>query len=309
MVTLGAEALDAFPRFSLYNSPYIAHREGRAIDLYPGTTDAPSPVAGTVIETERQRCPSRQYAADHDVLIVVDTGDRLARVLHVEPTVGPGETVAVGDSLGTLIRSGYFAPWVANHVHLGFREYGTDVRRASGSLSLEVGVEIEGVAWDGTGTVVETGETYTILDGPTHPDPGEHYVGLTDESGQFVLDGGMPHYENGGLLPVHEASTEAGNNALLPDPNQPTTGDAVGTGGNPPKAIRFLGTEIGVQDGEELPWQNVRVYANGQEITGLSFFLGRDTIFGKLITRETTFEEGESVEMTLASEDTIGDTR
>ncbi|MFC4548866.1 hypothetical protein ACFO3H_00970, partial [Halorussus sp. GCM10023401] len=35
MVALDAEVLARYPRFSLYNSPYDAHDEGCAIDLYP----------------------------------------------------------------------------------------------------------------------------------------------------------------------------------------------------------------------------------------------------------------------------------
>jgi len=161
MVTLDGDVLARYPRASFYNSPYPAHDAGCAVDLYPDgvaerseatesvsrvaassaadwretagrATRAPSPVAGEVVETRTVRCPPQPYAADNDHLVVVDTGEYLARILHVEPAVEPGDCVDVGDDLGRLVRSGFFAPWVANHIHLGFRERDGDAVRASG---------------------------------------------------------------------------------------------------------------------------------------------------------------------------------
>ena len=294
MVTLGLDVLSRFPRFTRYNSPYAAHREGRAIDLYPRTELAPSPVAGTVESTKTTACPSRPYAAPNDHLIVIDTGARLARVLHVEPTVEPGDTVAVGDPLGPMVRSGYFAPWVDNHLHLGFRDYGTDPVRASGSLRLDVDVPVAGVPWDGTGRVVESGETYAILDRPTHPAPGEAYAGIVEDSGTFALDGGLPHYENGGLVPLAAGTDAAGRTAR--------TAAALFANGDPGRQIRFLGTTLGTASGRELPWAEVSVRANGREITGLSFFFGLETIYAKLICPDVDLEEGARVEVDLTRE-------
>jgi hypothetical protein len=288
MVTLEYDVLRRFPRFSLYNSPYVAHREGRAIDLYPDTNVAPSPVAGTVESTKTTGCPSRPHAVEHDHLVVIDTGERLARILHVDPTVEPGDSVAVGDPLGSMIRSGYFAPWVDNHVHLGFRAYGDDPVRARGSLPVDVDVPIAGTTWDGTGRVVESGETYAILDGPSHPMPGEAYVGITDDSGRFVLDGGLSHYENGGIIPV-DAGSDGEPGRLLANGDSST------------EPIAFLGTSLGSPTGRNLRWQAVRVLANGTAVTGISFFFGLETIYAKLVCPEVSFEEGTTVEVSLAT--------
>jgi hypothetical protein len=92
-VVLPASALDGYRRFSLYNSPFPAHDRGCAIDLYPHGERAPSPVAGTVVDTRTVRAPPKPYAAEHDHLIVVDAGDRLARLLHVDPVVAAGDEV------------------------------------------------------------------------------------------------------------------------------------------------------------------------------------------------------------------------
>ncbi|MFB6109776.1 MAG: hypothetical protein ABEJ60_02725 [Halodesulfurarchaeum sp.] len=267
MVTLGASALDPFPQIARYNSPYAAHRDGRAVDLYPGRSVAPSPVAGTVTETRTTRAPSRPYAADHDHLIVIDTGGALARVLHVEPSVDPGDPVELGDPLGELVRSGYFARWVDNHVHLGFRAEGADPIRASGSLPVELDVPLVGLSWDGTGTVRETGETYAVLDAPTHPNPGSAYVGVADDTGRYVLDGGVPHYETGGVYPVD---------------------------GPGPDDVELLGTRLASATGT-VEWEDVAVRANGRQITGLSLLLGRDGFGAKLVCPEREFEIGEQV--------------
>lgn len=269
---LDEAALAPFPRFALYNSPYAAHRAGHAVDLYPGTDLAPSPVAGTVQETRTTAAPSRPYAAENDHLIVIDTGSELARVLHVDPAVEPGDRVDRGDSLGPLVRSGYFAPWVDNHVHLGFREYGTDPVRASGSLPVELAVPVDGVNWDGTGTVAERGDTYAILDAPTHPDPGTSYVGIADDAGTVALDGGLPHYETGGAHPI---------------------GTTAGT-----ESVSLLGTELG-RGTRTLDWAAVSVRANGTEITGLSFLLERDRAGAKLICPDVDFAVGETVRVTI----------
>ena len=44
-VTVPQRVLEQYYRFSLYNSPFVAHDEGCAIDCYPEGERAPSPVA------------------------------------------------------------------------------------------------------------------------------------------------------------------------------------------------------------------------------------------------------------------------
>ncbi|QCC51378.1 hypothetical protein [Halapricum salinum] len=269
-VTLPESMLAQYRRFTLFNSPYAEHDDGRAVDLYPESERAPSPVAGTVKAIKRVRAPPKDYAAEEDAMLVIDTGESLARILHVDPVVEEGETVEPGDDLGSLIRAGFFAPWVPNHLHLGFREYGTDPFRASGSLPLDVGAEVRPLAWDGTGTVVETGETWARLDSPAHPDPGEYFVGLESDGG--VLDGGLPHYAFGGLLGGGERAEVAG--------------ESVGT----------------VEDGV-VAWDGVTVLANGEAITGLALFCARGSFGIKLVGEDVDFDVGESVSVSVESFD------
>jgi hypothetical protein len=297
MVTVGPRVLERFPRFSLYNSPYAAHEEGCAIDLYPHEGDwrrtgevdgrqsegdvsretaAPSPVSGEVTATRTVSAPPKPYAVEDDHLIVVDTGDHLARILHVDPAVEPGDDVAVGDSLGEMVRSGFFAPWVDNHLHLGFREPDADPLRASGSLPVEVSesVEIAGVPWDGRGRVVAKGETYVVLDAPDHPAPGEQFAGILCDEGS-VLDGGLPHYDGGGVF----------------------DGAVDGNGANGP--VSLVGQHVGTANGRTVAWDDLTVRANGTPITGISLFFARDALGAKLVCPEAEFEVGEEVKIAV----------
>jgi len=294
-VTLPGETISRYRRFSLYNSPFDAHDRGRAIDLYPaaGETVAPSPVAGEVVDTRTVRAPPKPYAAEHDHLIVIDQGDRIARILHVDPTVEPGDHITVGDPLGELVRAGFFAPWVPNHIHLGFRPADADPYRAAGSLRVEPAVGVEPLAWDGAGRVVERGETFVVLDEPAHPDPGEYFVGMAasgldgDDRPLGVLDGGFPHYEGGGLL-----SADAGATAT---PSEPDAGSAAASGSD--RVVTLAGHRVGVATDRHVAWDDVTVLANGEPITGIALFAARDAFGAKLICPETSFGVGDLVKI------------
>ncbi|WP_336326440.1 hypothetical protein [Halovenus sp. HT40] len=268
-VTLGPEVLFQYYRFSLYNSPFTAHDEGCAIDLYPESETAPSPVAGEVIETKTVEAPSKPYAAEHDHLILIDTGEYVARTLHVDPSVEAGDTVAVGDPLGDLVRAGFFAPWVPNHIHLGFRTHEDNPYRASGSLPISVEAELSAVPWDGTGTVTDAGKTWVRLDAPGHPDPGNRFAGV--ESGGGVLDGGFPHYDGGGVL-------AGGTCAELAD------------------------RAIGTLSDRTVSWTECTVLANGTPITGVALFCGRDRLGVKLVDYEMDLSVGEEVTLSIEEE-------
>jgi hypothetical protein len=307
MVTLPGATAARYRRFSLYNSPYPAHDRGRAVDLYPGAGNgAPSPVPGVVRETRTVSAPARPYAVDRDHLVVVDVDDGwtaanapgrdglLARVLHVDPRVERGDRVEAGESLGRMVRSGFFGRWVANHLHLGFRPAGADPRRASGSLPLSVGVDVEAVPWDGTGTVVETGPTHARLDAPAHPAPGERFAAVGSDGG-VPLDGGLVHYAGGGALAPAD-----GPLSLLGTP----VADAPTGDGESPAADRREAASADASRGASertLRWRDVAVRANGSRATGLSLFAARRQFGAKLVFHEGhDFAVGDEVSVSLA---------
>ena len=278
MVSLPASTLARYERLSLFNSPYHAHDRGEAIDLYPDRDDglAPSPVAGVVREVRTTRAPDRPYAADVEYLVVVDVdadsvgadADLLARVLHVAPDVEPGDELAVGASLGTTIRSGYFAPWVDDHVHLELRPREANPVRASGSLPLELDADVTALPWDGTGTVVERGATWIRLDAPRGERKGT-WTGIECAPGA-ALDGGLPHYAGGGALPAWD-------------------GD-----------LSLAGRTVGHAAGRTATWDDVTLLANGRAVTGLSCFLSKGRGWGaKLVCEGHDFAVGERVSLSV----------
>ena len=307
-VTLPPASLAPFRRLSLYNSPYPAHDAGHAIDLYPDTNDGFSPVAGEVLSTRTVRTPAKAYAAAHDHLILVACDDDwcaragvesvVARVLHVDPAVEAGDRIAVGDSLGEMVRSGFFAPWVDNHVHLGFRTPEQNLVRASGSLPVSLPAPPTPLAWDGAGTVVETGETYVVLDSPVHPGrdagwcgivAGDPSAGSAQGAPAGVLDGGLPHYDGGGVLDGGRPHTVGDGGG--PDATAPAPGRAEHAG-----PVSLLGRVVGDRHGRTVTWRDVAVEANGRPAVGLSLFLTRAGPAGvKVVCPGHEFDPGQRV--------------
>lgn len=281
-VRLPRETCDRYARLSLFNSPYPAHDAGHAVDLYPGDERASSPVAGTVRETLATGAPSRPDADADDHLVLVDV-DRaasgldagppvVARLLHVDPAVAAGDRVAVGEDLGRLVDSGYFAPWVDPHLHLGFRDPDRDLRRASGSLPVSLGVDPAPLPWDGQGRVVAAGETWVWLDAPARP-AGE-WAGLAaagpDGSPDPALDGGFPHYAGGGVL---------------------------GPGVDGP--LSLLGTTVGERIGRRAAWHEVEVWLGDAPAVGLSLALARDGSGAKVVAPDHDLAVGDAARVTV----------
>jgi hypothetical protein len=204
-------------RYAFYNSPYPAHRLSTGIDIYPGAgfgDRAGSPVSGRVTLVRKVRAPRGRRFRDHghDTVILLESlknPERVIKILHVEPSVREGDVLETGQTLGTLIRSGYFGYSTAPHIHLEVRRP-EDPLRARGGLCFERLQEI--------GNVSELGS----LEGLVHRCEAEYAEieisgasrwGLQCDAGGTpgVLDGGIPYY---GWLGVHTDATPQGEGSV-----------------------------------------------------------------------------------------------
>lgn len=368
MPVLARESLAQYARLAMYDSPYVAHRQGRAVDLFPGdrsgpeglSVEAPSPVAGRVEAVRSVRAPTKPYADAEDHLVVVavdgnsggvrpslrrppddvrdgpetngDGPDYRARLLHVDPSVDEGDRVEVGEPLGRLVRSGYFAPWVDNHLHLGIRPDDADPVRASGSLSLGLDTTLAAVPWNGVGRVREVKETYVRLDAPRHPTPGNAFAGIEGAPG-VALDGGLPHYRAGGahvadpLAAVEvdavrlagylvgtideddESEEDGDGDGNAPEPADP---ELEGISGPAAEALAAPTDDSGGENGSEndgdgepevgprdVTWGDVEIRANGEPVVGVSLTLGREDAGAKVVAPDHELGRGDRVELSV----------
>ncbi len=187
-------------RISFFNSPYPAHHDYTAIDLYPrrlcGET-APSPVRGEVIKIRRVVCPIGRFfkGSSFDYVILIkslENPDRLIKILHVAPSVKVEEVVELGQDLGVLLRSGYFNFWTEPHIHVEVRSL-SDPLRARGGLKIERLTKIEETEplRNIKGTVVEVKPEYFLIS------LDEAFNnGIPADAGVYkgILDAGLPHY-------------------------------------------------------------------------------------------------------------------
>jgi len=200
-------------RYAFYNSPYPAHRLSTGVDIYPRKgfgEEARSPVSGRVILVRKVKAPKARRFRDHghDTVILLESLEnpgRVIKILHVEPSVQEGDALETGQTLGTLIRSGYFGYSTAPHIHLEVRRP-EDPLRARGGLRLERLQEIGDVPELGSleGLVHRCAAEYSEIE-----ISGASQWGLQCEVGGVpgVLDCGIPYY---GWLGVHTDATPYG---------------------------------------------------------------------------------------------------
>ena len=182
---------------SMTNSPYPPHIVGYAVDIYPSYPYLPAE-RGVVTRVISFLAPrNRPDAEKEDYLININVGNHVLKILHVKPSVKPGDKLYLGDPLGELIISGYLRPWSDPHMHVEVRKKGDELR-ALGSLYLKLTEEALNLAMQGCATttelrVLKTSKSY----------------GLAEVAGQLcadvqgmnaVLDAGLPHYGVGGTI-------------------------------------------------------------------------------------------------------------
>jgi hypothetical protein len=200
---------------SYFNSPYYAHHKATGLDIYssdPDNTVALSPVAGRVKTIHSFTPPKKSFLKHHNpeqLIILSSKGHQshFIRLLHINSTVKAGDSISVGDELGTLIRSGFFNYWTDPHIHIDVRRHG-NLLRAKGSLPLIPKTQNLHAAKNPSRpfdpgcdlTVVEVKREYILA----HTKNTSHINGIYGFVGRVatasgIIDAGLPHYSYGGI--------------------------------------------------------------------------------------------------------------
>lgn len=267
--------------FSYFNSPYIGHDIGSAIDIYPRhqdwSGDVVTPVSGKIVKTRKMRMgqpkqfPTNEF--DYGIGILPEESDTdIVRIMHCEPTVSEWETVTLGDRIGRAIRSRYFNYWTGPHYHVEILPL-ESFHRSSKSYPLEFEYQFESRKPSCSHEMIELSVGSVTED---------HIIGYAENLGQAkigdlvglpavseegkiegILDGGLSHYKIGGVIGATELR-QGTHVHLMESP--------VGT---------IRDTKFGASLFNRGP--SITTFLNNTEIRGLSCF-----IYSKHYTRKKT---------------------
>jgi hypothetical protein len=185
--------------YAFYNSPYPAHHLMTGVDIYPNPQlegSSPSPIDGEIIKIRRVKSPHGRgfEAPDHDTVTIIQSAEnrsRVAKILHVDTILKEGEAIATGQSLGPLIRSGYFGYHTPLHVHVEVRPK-SDPLRVRGGYTIDSLLNLKDleVTEEIIGIVKTSRRGYALIKLNLRGS-----VVVADIGGvPGILDGGMPIY-------------------------------------------------------------------------------------------------------------------
>ncbi|USH00071.1 hypothetical protein K1720_00865 [Thermococcus argininiproducens] len=234
-------------RYSFFDTPYIPHKLGTAVDVYFEEKALFPLEEGRLVEIKKIRTP-RHIPVGEDYLLIFEVENFCLKVLHVNPNVKLGEKVFLGDEIGELRLSGFFSPWSDKHVHFEFRSC-QDRYRARGGIMIFPKIRRL--------VPMVKGKEFKVIE------KREHYVWLKPlRRGRKKMtpfgdiEGGMPHYHYGAIFGDLE-------------------GDFLG------KKVRaniLLENDVGIFT------TDFRVFANEREIKGIGVYCNEDRV--KLIGGE-----------------------
>lgn len=184
------------------------------------------------------------------------------RLLHINSTVKVGDSISVGDELGTLIRSGFFNYWTDPHIHIDIRQHG-NLLRAKGSLPLTPKTKKLHAANNPNPplflgcdlTIVKVKREYILA----HTKNTTYIGGVYGFVGRVattpgLLDAGLPHYSYGGIHFTNCPSISLGASIYI--------------------GSHIIGTITHVSPHYALfKTSPLNIYLNGQRIRGLSLYL------------------------------------
>jgi hypothetical protein len=257
--------------FSYFNSPYIGHTLGHAIDIYPQHQEwngpVLSPVSGTVVKIRKLRMgkikPFPTDDFDYGLGILPEsTKEDIVRVMHCRPIISEGDRVDLGDRIGYAIRSRYFNYWTGPHYHVEIMPL-ISFSRSTKSYPLDIPLGKKRIHEERFRSPMEL----SIIDVSNDRVIGylkenastriNEITGLPacDQSGSVVgiIDGGISHYQHGGIIGKHYL--EEGDSVYL-------AGHAIGN---------VISSRNGVSHFRKGP--AIRATLNGLELRGLSCFL------------------------------------
>ncbi len=251
--------------FSFFNSPYPSHRLGTAVDVY-FPDDVIFPLEeGRVIEVRKVRTPGYVPIRD-DYLIIILVGEFCLKVLHVEPSVKPGELLTLGDPIGKMRVSGFFMPWSDPHAHFEMRKCDDSYRARGGLPMLPIIKKLVPVSAGNEFEVVDVSKEYAWAKPLKSSGKGMTPIGCEEGS----VEGGLFHYGYGVLFGKSERICLFGTDIWI---------------------TRRIGPNAGLFEG------NFKVTVNGREVKGIGIYSNREMI--KVIGRG--FREGDILNITFTT--------
>jgi hypothetical protein len=204
--------------FSYFNSPYIGHKRGSSVDIYPSHKEwggpAFSPIDGKIVRVKEIAMGDRKVfpSEDRDYAIAIrpeDDSSYVVRVLHCNPCVSVGQSVTKGDEIGGVLRSRFFCFWTGPHYHVEVMPE-TGFHRSSKSSPIAVDFPDASSVERGSPKEIEcevVESSADVLIGVSKRasrakagDLHGHLACLGAASNVGILDAGVPHYEHGGVV-------------------------------------------------------------------------------------------------------------
>jgi hypothetical protein len=257
--------------FSYFNSPYIGHNLGAAIDIYPKHQEwgGPvfAPVSGKITRIKKihmgRSKPFPTEVFEYGIAIQVERRkEDIVRVLHCEPIVKEGEKVDLGDQIGHAIRSRYFNFWTGPHYHVEIMPINA-FSRSTKSYLLEVPMVEKQHNVGYFHSPIELSITDVSDDRAIGYSKDCSFTSIGDINGLSaydengsalgIIDGGLSHYQHGGVIGKQNTKE----------------GDLVHFGGYPVGMIATRRDRVShFQRGP-----SIKATINGLELLGLSCFL------------------------------------
>ncbi len=271
--------------FTFGTSPYYAHQNGLAIDIYRSLSlnnyEALSPVSGKITKIRVLKAPNPKFldGINRDYLTLIENPshpESVFKIMHINPSLNEGDWIEIGENLGTTIKNGYFAPWSSPHIHLEIRPK-EDAIRARGGKNFPLVFD----PMFSKKTPIKTKNQYKIpinieeltpefvlcrvkLEGFYHKLAPFCGIKVQIDNINCIFDGGIPHYK-GGLVIFHKDCSLSKKGIMKL--NDITAGFITHIRDN----FAFINFYL------------LKIYFNEEHVRGVSFFLANNRPLIKII--------------------------